>query len=170
MKQLPISSQPLGFSLLKDCYQNLVAIQESTCAAKCSNTLPMLYGTVEDVYLSRDENGRNISRTIPHRFLHFTRSNSYFWTNSNLVRNTKYQIRKWNGNDLSVFSPTVFYFSLFIRNIPFLKFSLCRFWPTRSSALEKLYLFHTISDEDDFYIKIVALHEIYIFLVFSFFI
>ena len=127
MKQLPISSQPLGFSLLKDCYQNLVAIQtvqnsesvgslvnlpwfslsdasESTCAAKCSNTLPMLYGTVEDVYLSRDENGRNISRTIPHRFLHFTRSNSYFWTNSNLVRNTKYQIRKWNGNDLSVFS------------------------------------------------------------------
>jgi hypothetical protein len=30
-------------------------------------------------------------------------------------------------------------------------------------------LFHTISDEDDFYMKIVALGEIYNFLGFSFF-
>ena len=34
--------------------------------------------------------------------------------------------------------------------------------------LEKLYLFHTISDEDDFYMKIIALDEIYNFLVLGF--
>jgi hypothetical protein len=33
---------------------------------------------------------------------------------------------------------------------------------------QKLYLFHMISDEDDFYIKNVALDEIYNFLVLSF--
>jgi hypothetical protein len=40
----------------------------------------------------------------------------------------------------------------------------------RGATLEKLYLFHTISDEDDLYMKIIALDEIYNFLVFSFFI
>jgi hypothetical protein len=35
--------------------------------------------------------------------------------------------------------------------------------------LEKIYFFHTILDEDDHYIKIVALDEIYNFLVLSFF-
>jgi hypothetical protein len=34
--------------------------------------------------------------------------------------------------------------------------------------LEKLYLFHTISDENDFYIIIVDLDEIYKFVVLSF--
>jgi hypothetical protein len=38
-----------------------------------------------------------------------------------------------------------------------------------SKIFQKLPLFHTISDEDDFYIKIVALDEIYDFLVLSFF-
>jgi hypothetical protein len=45
------------------------------------------------------------------------------------------------------------------------------FWgtvDTISRIFQKLYLFHTISDEDDFYIKIVALDEIYDFLVLSF--
>jgi hypothetical protein len=37
-------------------------------------------------------------------------------------------------------------------------------------SLEKLYLFHTNSDGDDFYMKIIALNEIYNFLVLSFFI
>jgi hypothetical protein len=32
-------------------------------------------------------------------------------------------------------------------------------------TLEKLYIFHTISDEDDLYMEIVALNEIYNFLV-----
>jgi hypothetical protein len=39
----------------------------------------------------------------------------------------------------------------------------------RSLTLEKLYFFHTISDKDDFYTKIIVLDEIYNFLVFSFF-
>jgi len=34
--------------------------------------------------------------------------------------------------------------------------------------LEKLYIFYMISDEDDFYMKIVALDEIYNFLVLRF--
>ena len=37
-------------------------------------------------------------------------------------------------------------------------------------TLEKSYLFHTNSDGDDFYTKIVALNEIYNFIVLSFFI
>ena len=36
--------------------------------------------------------------------------------------------------------------------------------------LEKLYFFYTILDKDDLYLKIVALDEIYNFLVLSFFI
>jgi hypothetical protein len=39
---------------------------------------------------------------------------------------------------------------------------------TISKIFQKLYLFHMISDEDDFYMKNVALDEIYNFLVFSF--
>jgi hypothetical protein len=41
----------------------------------------------------RDENGTEIFRTESHRFLHLIRSNSYFWTNSNLVRNSEHEIR-----------------------------------------------------------------------------
>jgi hypothetical protein len=37
-----------------------------------------------------------------------------------------------------------------------------------SKIFQKLYLFHMISDEDDFYMKNVALDEIYNFLVLSF--
>jgi len=48
------------------------------------------------------------------------------------------------------------------------KFGSNQIWPTRSPCLEKLYLFQTISNEDDFYIKIIALDEIYNFIVFSF--
>jgi hypothetical protein len=39
---------------------------------------------------------------------------------------------------------------------------------TISRIFQKLYLFRTISDKDDFYIKTVALDEIYDFLVLSF--
>jgi hypothetical protein len=35
------------------------------------------------------------------------------------------------------------------------------------ATLEKSYLFHKISDEDNFYMKIVALEKIYNSLVFS---
>ena len=41
---------------------------------------------------------------------------------------------------------------------------------TRPDALEKLYFFHTISNEDDLYMKIIALNKIYNFLVLRFFI
>jgi hypothetical protein len=37
-----------------------------------------------------------------------------------------------------------------------------------SKIFQKLYLFHMISDEDDFYMKNVVLDEIYNFLVLSF--
>jgi hypothetical protein len=37
-----------------------------------------------------------------------------------------------------------------------------------SKIFQKLYLFHMISDEDDFYMKNVALDDIYNFLVLSF--
>jgi hypothetical protein len=40
---------------------------------------------------------------------------------------------------------------------------------TISRIFQKLYLFRMISDEDNFYIKIIALDEIYDFLVLSFF-
>ena len=50
----------------------------------------------------------------------------------------------------------------------------CSAAPTRmaqqGATLEKLNIFHTISDEDDLYIKIAALNEIYNFLVLRFFI
>jgi hypothetical protein len=61
-------------------------------------------------------------------------------------------------------------FLLFIQNILNSKFGLNQFWPTRSQTFEKLYFFHMISNEDDFYKKIVVLDEIYNCLVFSFFI
>jgi hypothetical protein len=37
-------------------------------------------------------------------------------------------------------------------------------------TIEKLYIFYTNSNEDDFYIKIIAPDEIYNFIVWSFFI
>ena len=40
----------------------------------------------------------------------------------------------------------------------------------QDTTLEKLYLFHMISDEDDLYMKIIDLDEIYNFIVLSFFI
>jgi len=60
-------------------------------------------------------------------------------------------------------------FLLLIWNIPNSKFGLNQIWSAKSSALEKLYLFHTNSDEDNFFMKIIALDEIYNFLVSSFF-
>jgi hypothetical protein len=39
---------------------------------------------------------------------------------------------------------------------------------TISKIFQKLYLFHMISDEDDFYMKNVSLDEIYNFLVLNF--
>jgi hypothetical protein len=36
------------------------------------------------------------------------------------------------------------------------------------STLEKSYVFHTTSDEKDFYMKLVALNEIYNFLILRF--
>ena len=65
---------------------------------------------------SKDENGTEISRTEPHRFLHLIRSNSYFRTNSNSVRNSKSE-RKW-------FRHFFDRFLLLIRNIPNSKFGL----------------------------------------------
>ena len=81
----------------------------------------------------------NLSRAIPHHFLQLTRSNSHFWMNSNSVQNTEYQTRKMNGNDLGVFRPFST-FSLFIWNIPFLKFGLYYFWHEKSS-LRKIVSF-----------------------------
>ena len=90
-------------------------------------------------------------------------------TNSNSVQNLEHQIQNRNKNSLDIFRPFSTFLFL-IRNIPNSKFGLNQIWPTTSPTLEKLYIFHTISDEDDFYIKIVALNEIYNFLVLSFFI
>jgi hypothetical protein len=42
------------------------------------------------------------------------------------------------------------------------------FGGTVAKIFQKLYLFHMILDEDDFYMKNVALDEIYSFLVLSF--
>ena len=117
----------------------------------------------------RDENGTEISCTEPHHFPHLIWSNLYFRTNSNSVQNTEHKIRNQNENNLDIFG-LFSTFLLLVRNIPNSKFGLNRIWPTRSPALEKLYLFRTISDEDNFYIKIMALDKVYNFLVFSFFI
>ena len=69
------------------------------------------------VLIGRDENGTEISRTEQHRFLYLIRSNSYFRTNSNSVRNSEHQIRNRNENGLDIFS-TVFYFSTFNSEYP----------------------------------------------------
>ena len=81
----------------------------------------------------------NLPRAIPHHFLQLTRSNSHFRMNSNSVQNTEYQTRKMNGNGLGVFRPFST-FSLFIRNILFLKFGLYYFWHEKSS-LRKIVSF-----------------------------
>ena len=65
------------------------------------------------------ENGRDKFRSVPSRFLHFTRSFSYFQTNTEMVRNTGWQIRKWYENGLACI-PVVSVFLIFYRNIPFL--------------------------------------------------
>jgi hypothetical protein len=54
-------------------------------------------------------------------------------------------------------------------HVSWLYFYLFLFYFAISKIFQKLYLFPTISDEDDFYIKIVALDEIYDFLVLVFF-
>jgi hypothetical protein len=88
-----------------------------------------------------DENSTEISRTEPRRFLYLTWSNSYFQTNSSSIWNTEHQIRNWNTNKLDVF----WLFS------------------TRSPALENLYLFHTISDENDFISNCSSRRDIQLF-------
>ena len=67
----------------------------------------------------RVENGQDKSRYVPSLFLHFTSSFSYFRTNSELVRNTGCQIRKWDGNCLACIL-IIFVISVFYRDIPFL--------------------------------------------------
>jgi len=98
--------------------------------------------------------------TEPLRFLYLIRFNLYFWTNSNSVRISEHQIQNRNENGLDIFR----LFSTFNSEYPEFKIL---FKP--NLALENLYLFY-ISDEDDFYMKILALSEIYNLLVFSFFI
>ena len=81
--------------------------------------------------MSKDENGTEISRTEPHRFLYLIRSNPYF-----LVRLYRFRFRI---SDVSYFKcksrkrfrhfSTVFYFSTF-NLIPNSKFGLNRIWPT----------------------------------------
>ena len=67
---------------------------------------------------TRVENGRDISRSVPLRFLHFIGSFSYFRTNSESIRNTGWQIRKRVENGLPCI-PIVFVFPVFDRDIPF---------------------------------------------------
>jgi hypothetical protein len=76
------------------------------------------------------------------------------------------QIRNLNENGLDIFRP----FSTF--NSVYPEFEI-RFKPNlahKKSNFRKIVSFHMISDEDVFYMKIIALDEIYNFLVFSFFI
>ena len=61
---------------------------------------------------NRDENGTEISHTESHRFPYLIRSNSYFRTNSNSVRNSEHQIRNRNENGFDILL-TVFYISTF---------------------------------------------------------
>ena len=65
----------------------------------------------------KDENGTEISRILPHRFLYLIRSNSHFRINSNSVRNLEHQIRNRNENGFDIF-PTIFYFSTFNSEYP----------------------------------------------------
>ena len=73
----------------------------------------------------------------------------------------QYEIRYTKFENGSVLCQPFSTFPVFTR--------ISRFWPTESLTLENLYLFHTISDEDFFYIKVVALDEIYNFLDFFLF-
>ena len=67
---------------------------------------------------TRVENGQDKSRSVPSRFLHLTGLFSYFWTNSESIRNTGCQIRKRDRNGLACI-PIVFVFPVFDRDIPF---------------------------------------------------
>ena len=85
------------------------------------------------VDMIKDENGTEISRTEPHRFLYLIRSNSYF-----LVRLYRFRFRIW---DVSYFKcksrkrfthfSTVFYFSTF--NLKYSEFKI-RFKPNLANC------------------------------------
>ena len=68
------------------------------------------------IFTIRVENGRDKSHSVPPRFLYFTRPFLYYQTNTESVQNSRYQIRKRDGNGLSC-TPIV---SVFCRDIPFL--------------------------------------------------
>jgi hypothetical protein len=79
------------------------------------------------VHVCKDENGTEISRTEPHHFLYFIRSNSYF-----CVRLYRFHFRFHISNikvenGLDIFRPFST-FLLLIRNIPNSKFGLNRIW------------------------------------------
>ena len=86
----------------------------------------------------RVENGRDISRSVPLRFLHFTGSFSYFRTNSESVRNTGCQIRKRVENGLAPI-PIISAFPVFDRDIPFLQIrNILYLQPTNPNKCEVL--------------------------------
>ena len=64
---------------------------------------------------SKDENGKEISRTEPHRFLHLTRANSYFRTKYGILNsNSKYEILNSKSDRIQFrLCSTDFYFSTF---------------------------------------------------------
>jgi hypothetical protein len=68
--------------------------------------------------MANDENGTKISRTEPHRFLYFIRSNSYFCVRLYCFRFRISNVKVENG--LDIFRPfsTVFYFSTFNSEYP----------------------------------------------------
>ena len=118
-------------------------------------------------HCDQDENGTEISRTASFSIfnpIEYVFSDKFEFGSKFGIPNSKSERKR--------FRYFFDHFLLLIWNIPnsVSKFGLNQIWPSRSSALEKLYLFHTILDEDDFYMKIVALDEIYNFLAFSFFI
>jgi hypothetical protein len=69
---------------------------------------------------SKNENGTEISRTEPYRFLYFIRSNSYFcvWLYRFRFRFRISNVKVENGLDIFRPFPTVFYFSTFNSEYP----------------------------------------------------
>ena len=63
------------------------------------------------------ENGRDISRSVPLRFLHLTRSYSYFRTKTESVRKTEHEIRNRDEIGLGPI-PIVFAYPVFMSGYP----------------------------------------------------
>jgi len=84
----------------------------------------------------KNGNGKEISRTKPHCFLHLTRANSYFRTKYGILNsNSKYEILNSKSDRIQFrLCSTDFYFSTFYSESPYSKFGSNRIWSSSRTS------------------------------------